>query len=393
MFDPRSILLVIDRTKSNGRELLKGISSYGRVVKNLRFKIIDAEIATELKEHAFIKYVSQEAKGVSGIIMVESVYIDSLPDFGVPTILASASRGFAKGDYLIQVNNQMVAREAVKHLVSYGHSYFGYVGLQDFDWCNARFEHFKQIVENQCKGLRSFFYEPPGKYTMKEPFRAGMEKWLDSIPKPIGIFACSDFCGKHVIEACKRLDIKVPDEVSVLGVDNDDLICNFTTPTLSSINLKTRDCGFEAAKLLVKLMDGEKCPPATLHVEPGRISVRQSTDFIAVGDQSVAKALRFIRDNVMLPIQTEDVCDEVCCSRQFLYNKFKRHLKCSVHDYIRRCRIRKICELLIETNMTISEIAYKMHFPDPDHVSRYFKKQKGISPTQYRRDLRTERTG
>ncbi|AQQ08290.1 Xylose operon regulatory protein [Sedimentisphaera cyanobacteriorum] len=393
MLNRRSILLVIDRTKSNGRELLKGISSYGRMVKNLNFKIIDAEIATELKRDAFVEYVSQSAEGVSGIIMVESVYLDSLPDFGVPVILASASRTFAKGDYLIQVNNQAVAKEAFKHLTSYGHSFFGYVGLKGFDWCKARFEFFSEEVENQGKMLRSFFYEPAGKYTMKEPFRPGLEEWLISIPKPVGIFTASDLSGKHVIEACRRLDIKVPDEVSVLGVDNDDLICDFMNPTLSSVNLKTRDGGFEAARLLGKLMNGEKCPPQTIIIDPGKIAVRQSTDFIAVREENVAKALRFIRDNVLLPIQTEDVCEAVCCSRQFLYNKFKRHLRCSVHDYIRRCRIRKICELLIETNLTISEISYKMHFPDPDHVSRYFKKQKGISPTQYRKNLRSERTG
>jgi LacI family transcriptional regulator len=187
-----------------------------------------------------------------------------------------------------------------------------------------------------------------------------------------------------VVDSCRRHSIAVPQEVAVLGVDNDDILCDLTYPSLSSIELNTEKGGFDAAALLDKIIKGVKTDTQTIMIEPIGVKERQSTDIIAVADRVVSDVLSFIKDNAHRPLQVEDILSEFNVSRRSLYTKFGDSIGTSVYEQIRRIRVTKICKMLIETNRSIKDIAFDFGFSSVDHIARFFRREKGITPTQYR---------
>lgn len=197
--------------------------------------------------------------------------------------------------------------------------------------------------------------------------------------------ACNDDRGRDVIEACKVSRVKVPDEVAVIGVDNDFLLCEFCSPPLSSISLNLEKAGFEAAQLLDDLIKGKKRNPSPIIVEAKAVIPRLSTDVFAVSDKTVLAALNFIYDNCTKPIQVSDVADEVGMNRRSLNRKFKKALKKSVKHEMDQIRIEIISKYLLETDFSISQIGREMGFTGPDHISRFFKNHTEMSCLEYRK--------
>lgn len=157
---------------------------------------------------------------------------------------------------------------------------------------------------------------------------------------------CNDNRGKWVIEACKIAGLNVPDEVAIVGVDNDQLICDLCAPLLSSIVLNVEKAGYEAAGLLDIMMAGERATGCDIHVRPTHVAIRQSTDVLAVDDTSVASAIRFIRKHSKAVIQVNDVVNAVALSRRVLEKRFRTILGHSIHDEIRRTRVEQIIQML-----------------------------------------------
>ena len=212
-----------------------------------------------------------------------------------------------------------------------------------------------------------------------------MVDWLKSLPKPVGLMACNDYRGRQVIEACKTAGILVPEEVAVLGVDNDEVICNLANPPLSSIQLNVRRAGYEAAELLDKLMSDKEVTSQKIDVLPTHVITRQSTDIMAISDREVASALRFIRKHSREPIQVSDVARAVALTSRSLQRKFRSVLNRSVHNEISYARMERISQLLIETHLPISLIASEFGFSDVAHMARSFRKIKGTTPLAFRK--------
>jgi LacI family transcriptional regulator len=158
---------------------------------------------------------------------------------------------------------------------------------------------------------------------------------------------------------------------------------------MSSVALDTERAGYQAAELLDKLMSGKKLKPKKIMVNPSGIVSRRSSDIFAVEDSQVIEAIKFIYDHVHEPIRTEDVAEAILISRRGLYDKFQRAFNCKVTDYINRVKIEQISRWLIDTDMTVSQIAYKFGFSSPYNVTRYFRKHKDISPLAFRKQNRT----
>jgi LacI family transcriptional regulator len=212
-----------------------------------------------------------------------------------------------------------------------------------------------------------------------------ISEWLAGIPKPIGILACSDDRGEEIIEAAKIAGVKIPEQVAVMGIDNDSLACNLLNPTLSSVALNTQAIGYEAAELLYKLIKGEeKMKGQQLLISPKYIEVRQSTNILAIEDSDVASAISFIRQKAKEPIQVQDVADFTTISRRVLESRFRKILGRSILQEIRRVRVETIAKLVCATNIPIKSIAASLGFASIDHISRYFKEEKGISLREYR---------
>ncbi|HEX7260921.1 MAG TPA: DNA-binding transcriptional regulator [Luteolibacter sp.] len=207
---------------------------------------------------------------------------------------------------------------------------------------------------------------------------------LQKLPKPLGIFCPSDEIGARVLQACEDVGLRVPEEVAVLGCHNDELTCNFTLVPLSSVDDDLELQGYEAARLLERLMNGEKAPKAPILIPPKGIVTRASTDILAIPHREVATALRFIWQHYAEPIQTNDVAAAAGMSRHHLMRLFQTHLGRSISDEILRKRVEHAKRLLVETDLKAWQIAQASGFSSIVHLSSAFSRQVGQAPSRYR---------
>ena len=278
-----------------------------------------------------------------------------------------------------------IGKAGAEHLLERGFQQFAYCGFDDWWWSRKRGEAFGKAAAEG--GYPTYFYPQPrakAKRTWDKELPI-IADWLLTLPKPIGLMACNDDRAEWVIEACKIAGLNVPDEVAIVGVDNDPLICDLCNPPLSSIVLNVEKAGYEAALQLDNMMGGKEVINFEIPVQPTHVTVRQSTDVLAVDDVSVAAAIRFIRQRSKTVFQVSDVADAAALSRRVLEKRFRTILGHSIHDEIRQARVEQIVKMLAETTMSISDIAHALGFSDVAHISRYFRREKGMSPLAYRK--------
>jgi LacI family transcriptional regulator len=329
--------------------------------------------------------------GPDGIIMGDTFYPTKVQKareiikLGLPTI-AIANEPNIPGVVNVVASNDRIGRMAAEHLLDRGLRHFAYCGFDDIFWSVERGETFAAAIAEA--GFKTHFYKQP-KSRAKQLWKTEqlvMADWLKSLPKPVGLMACNDDRGQQVIDACKIAALNMPDDVAIIAVDNDQLVCGLTDPTLSSVNLNFERAGYESAELLGKLMAGEvKTTDHEIIVHSTHVVTRQSTDILAIEDQEVVKALRFIREHAKEPIQVIDVTDVVTVSRRSLERRFRKVLGRSVHDHIRRVRIDQVVRMLLETHLAVSQIALDLGYPGIDHIARDFRREKGMSPVAYRK--------
>lgn len=271
---------------------------------------------------------------------------------------------------------------AAQYFMEHAFDRFAFTGFPNFFWSEVRGESFVEELKRRGKEA-IYVYHRDAFYS--EERRAQYIEWLTALPKPIAMFACNDDLAQGVLDVCNQVGIRVPEEVSILGVDNDELVCNLTHPPLSSIKINFPAAGFEAVRHLVSLICNKREPVQGVYANPINIITRHSTDIFTVNDADVLSALRFIERNTRELIQVTDVADHVALTRQGLNKKFSRYLGRSVHDEILRAKINYISLLLNNTTLPISAIALSVGYSEPKQLSRVFRQRTGMSPTQYRK--------
>jgi len=302
---------------------------------------------------------------------------------GIPIIVAREEKEIS-GVPNIVGDNVAVGNMAGEYLLKKGFKHFGYCGFNSV-WSEARLRSFAQTIENA--GCEVSAYRP---LKSQRPYSWPNElqrisEWVTGLPKPVAIMACNDDRGRHVIEACKMANLKIPYEVVVLGVDNDELFCELCDPPLSSIARDTEAAGFEAAAVLDALMSGHKTDCSRIIVHPTHVVARLSCDILAIEDPEVAKALSFIQYHSRQHMQVDEVAEAVAMSRRNLHRRFVKTLGRTVHEEIRRARVDLVVQMLLETDMTISQIAYELGWPSEKHIAREFKAIKGVTPLAFRK--------
>ncbi|OHB60503.1 MAG: hypothetical protein A2Y12_15510 [Planctomycetes bacterium GWF2_42_9] len=376
------VLLLIETSRAYGRKLLYGITKYSRLHGPWTFYLEPGGMTWSLPNLA--------NWGVDGIIarIPSSKAVSQLIPPGVPAI-AIAIKEVIAGYPNILGDCSAIGVMAAEHLLDRGFKNYAFCGFNDMHWSDDREKSFVERVTQA--GFNVHQYNRPRfrfeRYWNKE--QLSLINWLKSLPKPIGIFTCNDDHGQHVTEAAKAAGIYVPDEIAVLGVDNDELFCELCNPPLSSVALDAPAAGYAAAELLHKMMMSRKSAKNynNIYVKPTHVLTRQSTDVLAVEDKVVADAVRFIRDSKHV-IQVSDVANSLAMSRRNLELRFQKAIKRSIHQEIKRVRIEQITKLLIDDSMTITQIASKLGYADFAHISRYFKELKGITPSDFRRQHR-----
>ncbi|MGC4030148.1 MAG: substrate-binding domain-containing protein [Tepidisphaeraceae bacterium] len=211
--------------------------------------------------------------------------------------------------------------------------------------------------------------------------------WLRSLPKPIGIFAADDMLAHDLAEACREADIGVPEDVAIIGVNNDDLLCESAWPPLSSVEVDFSRMGYLAAKTLDRLLSGEKLRKAERLIElpPIRVQQRMSTDVLATTQRDLADAVRFIREHACDPCSVSDVLKAVPFARRSLERQFVEQLGRSPHAEISRVRIETARRLLMQPDLSVNDVCERCGFAAIQSFNRFFLQSVGITPAAFRR--------
>ena len=290
----------------------------------------------------------------------------ALEGMRVPVVDLSAA-GLLPRAPVVTTDNAAIARLAVQHFTERGFRHFGYCGEARFAWSVARGKCFSLFARTH--GHTCAIYTRPGSRVNSDEEVDAIARWLRRLPKPAAVFACYDACGQRVLDACRRAGLAVPEEVAVLGVDNDELLCALSPPPLSSICLNTPRTGWQAAALLARMMGGEKVPAETQRVPPLSVVTRQSTDVLAVGDPPVARALHYIRAHACDGLGVSDVLRHCLMARRTLEARLKALLGRTPREEIARVQLGRVKELLAGTDLALAEIAGRAGFRHTEYLS------------------------
>lgn len=370
------VAVFVETSRAFGRNFIKGITKYSRIHGPWIFYTEPRNLNISTKNLKNIE--------VDGIIMRNSPLADNLLKKGIPLVAVLHYSSEKKGIPIVKTDGKKIATAAIEHFLGLGYSNFGFCGFVEFEWSNERLHYFREISQQIGCEVHHYSGIVSNEYSDWKNEQKKIVSWLKGLPKPIGIIACNDDRGHHVLQACKLAELRVPEDVAVLGVDNDELICEMSDPPLSSIALNTESAGFETAEMLDRLMHKKRIHQLDIQVQPTHIVARQSTDIFAVNDQEVIKSLKFIYANLSRKINVNDIVKITTLSRRSLECRFKKYLGRTIMEEVRRKRAETLTKYLVETELSISEICRSLDYSDISHISRYFKKEKGIGLRSFR---------
>ena len=382
--DERNVAVIVETSNSYARGILRGIHEYARTRHGWTLYL------TEHGRHEIDESFAGTWKFDGAIARIETESMARIiTAMDVPTVDVSAAR-LIEGIPWVETDDEAITHLALDHLRDCGLQNFAYFGDPFYNWSIWRQQTFERIL-GRPDIIRSRIFNLPARkeprvrwWTQREAIRA----WLESLPKPVGIFACYDACGQQLLEICRYYDLKVPEDIAVIGVDNDELLCELATPSMSSIIPNSFRTGAYAAEVLDRMMQGKKLAGRKHSIEPLGVRKRVSTDVLTVSDRHVAQAVAFIRQNAHKNIRVEDVLDIVPLSRRVLEARFRKALNRTPHQQILRVRTSAVRELLLETNMSLSEISEVLGIEHSEYLSVFFKKETGLTPKEYRDQVR-----
>jgi len=287
----------------------------------------------------------------------------------------------------IRCDNTAVGRMAADFFCEKGYHRFAYIRYpKKMRWCDKRSQAFEEALSEKGFELSRFSLptnDDGNWFTQRDQ----MQDWLDKLPKPVAVLAANDFIGRQVLEVCQRAEIPVPYDVSVLGVDNDLLVCEMSYPSLSSIDIDWDRAGFLAAESLHRQMNGREASQE--HYGPLRVVGRSSTEFFAASDPLVVRVMELIRinrgDN---NLRVSDILRSIPISERRVQERFKSVVGHSIKEEVKRVRMNNICELIRETDISFAEISGSFGFENANHLGQFFKKEFGITMGDYRKKYR-----
>lgn len=285
-----------------------------------------------------------------------------------------------------------IGRVGAEHFLERGFRHFAFAGFSGELWATQRRDGFRAAIA--ARGFPVSVYESPWRGADVPRWDKDLNeiaRWLQKLPQPVAVMTCNDVRGLHVLDTCTRLGLAVPEQVAVVGVDNEELLCELCATPLSSVAPDPEGIGYAAAELLDGLMAGKRPQAARILVEPTGVVTRHSTDSFAIEDPVVAAALRFIREQAVFGCSVREVVRHVGISRSVLERRFREHLKRSPQAEIRAVQFSRVKQLLAETDFTLQHIAELTGFEHPEYLSVAFKKTFNLTPGRYRQQQRRQR--
>ena len=380
----RTVALLVETSRSYGRDLLRGIAAFARTRGN--WSLLHQEMTID----ALLPDWMQEAEIHGVIARVDRRTIGPLRQLGVPCVDVRCSQSY-DGIPQVETDDRAVAKLAFEHLWDRGFRRFAYCGFQYAHYSESRLSFFRSLVADA--GCPLTVYETPGipdaPVTRLEGTGmvdvAAMSQWLDSLAPPTGLFVCNDIRGQQVLNACRGLNLAIPDDVAVIGVDDDDAICPLSDPPLSSVRPDAERAGYRAAEILNDMMSGKTVRSSVEYVAPRSVMQRMSTQVMAVEDRELARVCRFIRQYACDGIDVNDVAEFTTLSRRQLERRFRSEFNRTPREEITLARLDRVKQLLLETEMTLEQIAALTGFSHKERLGAVFKREIGEPPGEFRR--------
>jgi len=390
--EPLRIALIVPTHAVYDRVLIDGIAAYAR--ENGPWRLV---LQTDTTHHRVEPWLQRwKPHGmlarVTGAAMAAQV-----KKLGIPIVDLLEESGDS-GIPRIVCDDKGVVQAAVEHLIGRRFRHFAYVGSRMHHFARRRracFYEYLRAREQKAQpgGGRPFTSaEIMPHWDANPPPRLEIVEWLRRLPKPVGIVACNDFCGSQIVQVCQEFDLHVPNEIAVIGIDDDPVISQLCMPTLSSVGVNARAIGYRAAAMLHGMLSRGESPPPVTFVEPGPVRPRASTDTLAIADADVAAAIRFVREHAAERLTIAKVAAKMGVSPRTLKREFTTHMGHSPTVEIIRSRLERAKELLTTTDLPLPEIARRTGFLHVETLHRAFKRHNGATPGEYRRTHKIQGT-
>ena len=385
MLNTRKIILMLDSSRAADRGFIRGIINYSQGRGHWSFYRFSPLFKTfpfsNQKQESLLERLNKlDADGIIGYLPAEKKLLKTIMQKNFPVVALPVN------DPITGITNikqsTRVGIMGAEHLLDRGFEHLAFCGSNDH-WSIIRRVGFIQKIEQS--GLPSMLYPVPENKIKPEGELKKLTQWVNKLPKPVGIMASNDEQAAEIVEACQLAELSIPDEVAILGVDNDEMICTLSNPPISSIQLNNEKVGYLAAEAIDTLIKNNEAKIKNIIIEPVNIITRQSSDIIAIDDEHVSAAIRFIRSNSRRAIHVQDVIEQSILSSRALQQRFQKFLGRTINHEIRRVRVLEFANLLISTNETVKTLSYDMQFGDIGHISRIFKKEMEMTPIEYRR--------
>lgn len=386
-----SVALIVETSSNYGRNLLDGI---------VRFKKTQSDWSVFLEE--------QDLRGGppewltdwngDGIICrsTNPEIAQMVRSRKIPFVDLNDRRSGESEFISLRSDDHAIGRLGARHLMARGFRNFGFLGFDQEAWSRRREESFVEelkekrhgcsILKSKWASLSNREFAQPRKLSLAYE-RERITSWLKGLPKPVGVMASNDIAGKNILDCCLLAEIAVPEQVAVLGVDNNEVICNLCEPPLSSVVPNSEQIGFSAAERLARLMAGEKVTKRLQCFDPLDVRLRQSSSVYAIEDPDLANALSFLRTNACFGISVKQVLEHTTLSRSSLERRVRKLLGHSPQQEIRNCQLKQVRSLLTKTDMSIEQIAINCGFEHPEYLHVVFKREMNMTPGDYRKAL------
>lgn len=382
------LLFITDFTEQFAYRLLRGIMQYAEETEPW----VVCKMPPAYKRQIGIRGVLNWAKHWrADVIIGQFDPEDDVTIFRREGIVALAQDYIAKFDTIpnITADYDLTGAMAARRFLARGFQNFAFFGYRNVCWSDERCDGFRKRIEMAGFGNNFYKYDSQQIDSLWSYNLPLLNEWLHSLPKPVAIMACDDNQGSILLQACNSFGINIPHQAAILGVDNDEILCNMSNPALSSINVDIEAGGYQTAKMAERMVKDPSYPGEDIVLMPITIVSRMSSDIFATEDSAILTALQYISANVDRKITVTDVMRQVPLSRRLLEQRFLKVTGTTIYRYISELRMNRFAELLLESKDSIANIAARLDEPDTKSISRRFQAIRGCTPSEFRqRELR-----
>ncbi len=384
------VIFLTDFSEEYARSILLGIARYAKETGqawNL------CKLPLSIRDKFGIEAVVEWAKRMKADAVIGQFYNTDNVDLFLQNGIIAVAQDFKKRFTTIPNitgPHRLAGEMGAEYFIKKGFRHFAFYGVRGIVWSDERCQGFREAV---ARANPAFTFSALHNNSQNDLWYYDSTQliiWLQSLPKPVAIMACDDNQAYHITEACMQIagggNFRIPDDIAILGVDNDETICQLSSPNLSSLNQSVEQGGYDVAKLIDRQIRTPEAGWEDVVVKPTHIITRQSTDIYANNDPYIAKVLKHIHENISQKLTVDNLVTLVPLSRRLLETRFKKEMGTSIYDYVIQIRIEKMAQLLCE-GLSVSDAAAELGFSDIKNVSRTFKQLKGYTPSEYRQAM------